>query len=164
MGKTCLLISYTSNSFPGEYVPTVFENYSCNVMVNGQPVNLGLWDTADQEDYDRLRPLSYPGTNVFLICYSVASRPSYNNAGSRWIEEIRAHAPGVPVMVVALKTDLRDDQQTVSRLEARGDSMLMSADGEALKSEIGAVAYRECSALTQAGLKDVFDTAIAVAR
>ena len=52
-------------------------------MVDGKPINLGLWDTAGQEDYDRLRPLSYPQTDVFLICFSLVSPPSYENVRTK---------------------------------------------------------------------------------
>ncbi|CAI2198448.1 20731_t:CDS:2, partial [Funneliformis geosporum] len=61
------------------YVPTVFENYVADVEVDGKHVELALWDTAGQEDYDRLRPLSYPDSHVILICFAVDSPDSLDN-------------------------------------------------------------------------------------
>eukprot|EP01084_Bolivina_argentea_P149943 261858_1 len=156
VGKTCLLISYTTNDFPKDYVPTVFDNYNATVMANGQQVNLGLWDTAGQEDYDRLRPLSYPQTNVFLVCFSVISRDSYANIQEKWIPEITHHAPGVPKLLVGTKSDLRNDSQFKSNL-------ISNDEGVKLAKEINAITYVECSALTQDRLKEVFDEAIKAA-
>ena len=163
VGKTCLLISYTTNAFPGEYIPTVFDNYSANVMVDGKPVNLGLWDTAGQEDYDRLRPLSYPQTDVFLVAFSIISPHSFDNVKSKWWPEIQHHAPGVPIILVGTKADLRNDQATINQLQSKGLRVISLAEANQRVTEIGAVKYMECSALTQEGLKLVFDEAIRAA-
>jgi len=154
VGKTCLLISYTTNDFPKDYVPTVFDNYNATVMVDNHQINLGLWDTAGQEDYDRLRPLSYPQTHVFLICFSLISEDSYHNVTEKWVPEVSHHAPGVPMLLIGTKSDLRRDSK---------HKALNSEMGEKLKTEIKAVKYMECSALTQENLKEVFDEAIRAA-
>ena len=75
--------SYTQDRFPTEYVPTVFDNYSATVKVDGRMVTLGLWDTAGQEEYNRLRPLAYPNCDVFLIVFSVVEPSSFVNARKR---------------------------------------------------------------------------------
>ncbi|ELR21068.1 Rac1 protein [Acanthamoeba castellanii str. Neff] len=167
VGKTCMLISYTTNAFPSEYIPTIFDNYSANVMVDGQVIYLGLWDTAGQEEYDRLRPLSYPQSDVFLLCFSVVSPPSFEveltrpgNLRSKWNPEVVQHCPGVPRFVVGLKTDLRGNSEVVSRLAERGMRPVTREQGEALAKELGADGYLECSALTQEGLQRVFSDAI----
>uniref|UniRef100_A0A914QJW4 Uncharacterized protein n=1 Tax=Panagrolaimus davidi TaxID=227884 RepID=A0A914QJW4_9BILA len=59
-----------------EYVPTVFDTYSENVMADNQPLNFTLHDTAGQEEYDNIRPLSYPQTNCFLLCISLENPES----------------------------------------------------------------------------------------
>lgn len=156
MGKSCLLISYTTNAFPSEYVPTVFDNYSANVMVDGKPVSLGLWDTAGQEDYDRLRPLSYPQTDVFFLCYSVENPNSFENIEPKWIPEIRHHCPNVPIILVACKVDLREGD---AKYTSRGTRLVTREDGTALAKKLG-VKFCETSALTQQGLKTCFDEAI----
>ncbi|KAK6133483.1 hypothetical protein DH2020_032776 [Rehmannia glutinosa] len=143
-----------------DYVPTVFDNFSANVIVDGCTVNIGLWDTAGQEDYNRLRPLSYRGADVFLLAFSVASKASYENVYKKWILELRHYSPKVPIVLVGTKLDLREDKQYLS--DHPGTVPITTQQGEELRKLIGAVAYIECSAKTQQNVKVVFDTAIKV--
>ena len=153
VGKSCLLIAYTTNAFPGEYIPTVFDNYSANVMVSGTPINLGLWDTAGQEDYDRLRPLSYPQTDVFLICFSVVNPTSLENVVSKWHAELSHHCPNTPIVLVGTKSDLRSSPPPAGR------TYVTQEQAQAVADRIGAVDYVETSALL-GRMNGVFDTAI----
>ncbi|XP_057802385.1 rac-like GTP-binding protein ARAC7 isoform X2 [Salvia miltiorrhiza] len=159
--KTCMLICYTSNKFPTDYIPTVFDNFSANVAVDGNIVNLGLWDTAGQEDYSRLRPLSYRGADIFVLAFSLISRASYENVLKKWMPELRRFTPNVPIVLVGTKLDLRDDMGYLAD-HIGGSNIITTAQGEELRKQIGAAAYIECSSKTQQNVKGVFDTAIKV--
>jgi small GTP-binding protein len=160
VGKTCMLISYTTNSFPGEYVPTVFDNYTANAIVEGQPINLGLWDTAGSDEYNTLRPLSYPGTDVFIICFALDSPPTYESVKSKWHPEVTHFNPKTPIILVGTKIDVREAPETIENLKATGQKPISQSDGDRLAKEIGAAKYLECSALTQKGLPNVFEEAV----
>lgn len=130
---------------------------TCRYRIGDEPYTLGLFDTAGQEDYDRLRPLSYPQTDVFLVCFSVTSPPSFENVREKWFPEVHHHCPGVPCLIVGTQTDLRDDPQVKDKLAKQKMQPVRKEDGEKMAKELGAVKYVECSALTQFKLKDVFD-------
>jgi small GTP-binding protein len=160
VGKTCLLISYANNRFPEEYVPTVFDNYVVNLTAGNETIELGLWDTAGQEEYDRLRPLSYANANVFLVCFSVVNPVSFENVTSKWYPEVNHFCPNVPLIVVGTKLDLRNDPTTLEKLKSQGQRPVTHEEGDELARKLKAVKFIECSAFTGESLKTVFDEAV----
>mmetsp|Transcript_18385 Transcript_18385/g.31984 ORF Transcript_18385/g.31984 Transcript_18385/m.31984 type:complete len:195 (+) Transcript_18385:80-664(+) len=160
VGKTCLLIRYTSNSFPEEYVPTVFDNYSANVRCGDEIVNLGLWDYAARGDSERLRPLTFPGTDIFFLLFSVVNRNSFDNVKTKYYPLVKHHCPKAKTLLVGTKCDLREDKKTIAKLESQNMTMVSKSEAEEMAKEIGAEGYYETSALTAAGVKAVFDAAI----
>merc|ERR1712032_1444770 len=106
---------------------------------------------VSQEDYDRLRPLSYPGTQVFLLCFSTIYRASFANCENRWIPELKHHCPNAPIVLVGNKIDLRDDGNP---------DHISIEEGERLAKKLGAVGYVESSAKTMTNVNGVMDLAI----
>ncbi|KAJ3404310.1 GTP-binding protein Rho1 [Chytriomyces hyalinus] len=147
------------------YVPTVFENYIADINIDGRRVELALWDTAGQEDYDRLRPLSYPDSHVILICFAVDSPDSLDNVQekvlliSQWISEVLHFCAGLPIILVACKKDLRNDPRVIEDLRKTGQSPVQPQQGQAVAEKIGAYRYLECSARTGDGVAEVFEHA-----
>lgn len=155
VGKTCMMMAYSQNIIEEEYIPTVFDNYSCHVLVDEKVVALSLWDTAGQEDYDRMRPLSYPGTDVFIICFNLISPPSLNNVKFKWLPELKHHCPDIPIILVGNKADLRREFEKAGKGET-----ISTREGESTAKLIGADGYFECSAIHQEGLNELFDGAL----
>jgi len=100
-------------------LPTTFDNYSTDVRVDNETYYLDIFDTSGVEDMDRLRQLSYPQTDVFLVMFSVVSPSSFENVSEKWIPEVRHHCPNIPIILVGTETYLRNDE-TVSNHFSNG--------------------------------------------
>ncbi|TRY63752.1 hypothetical protein TCAL_03637 [Tigriopus californicus] len=162
VGKTCMLISYATDKFPEEYIPTVFDNYVVNLRIADETYTLGLFDTAGQEDYDNLRHLSYPNTDVFVICFSVVNPNSMENVKQKWATEIKKYYQA-PILLVGTQVDLRENANVKEKLTKSKQRPITKEQGERMAKQIKAFRYMECSAMTQEGLKDVFDEVVIAA-
>lgn len=153
VGKTCLLISYVQRRFPTDYVPTVFENYVTRIQgPQNKIIELALWDTAGQEEYSRLRPLSYSEVDILLVCYAANNPTSLQNVDDLWFPEVTHFCPDVPIMLVGLKSDLYANDDTSNLVDPR--------EAESLALKLGAFSHIQCSAKTRNNVELVFTTAM----
>lgn len=159
VGKTSLLMSYTSKSFPTEYTPTIFDNFNAVITVDNKAYNLGLWDTAGQEEYDKMRTVSYPHTDVFVLCFSLVQPNSFANVKNRWYPELKEYCPTTPILLVGTKLDLTNDDATMRSLARQSLAPITRDQALRVADELKLEGYVECSGLTQAGVKVVFDEA-----
>ncbi|KAG5995549.1 hypothetical protein E4U52_008153 [Claviceps spartinae] len=160
-GKTCLLISYSQGYFPEKYVPTVFENYITypTHSPTGKTVELALWDTAGQEEYDRLRPLSYPETDLIFVCFAIDCPNSLDNVLDKWYPEVLHFCPYTPLILVGLKSDLRYKQTCIEMLKTQGLTPVTTEQGLAVADKMDAQ-YMECSSKEMLGVDEIFERAI----
>ena len=133
---------FAKDKFPEYYVPKTFEGYVADLEVDGKTVELALWDTASEEEYDRIRPLSYPDTDVLLLCFSMACPASLQKIEDKWKPEVENWCPKVPIVLAGTKTDMR---------------IIETKEGQDMAKKIGAFAYHECSAKMKEGVKEVFE-------
>jgi small GTP-binding protein len=159
-GKTCNLISYCTNSFTEENDIDLYENSNKNIKINSKDYSVYLRDTYPDPNYDHRRLLSYPDTDVFVICYDVQNESSLENIKSKWIPEISYHCPNTPYLIVANKIDLRENDDLIQILKEKERTMVTYETGYNFAIKNGSKYYCECSAKTQEGLKNVYETII----
>ena len=146
-GKTAMIEVFTTKQFPTESSPTVFDAYPTEVEVNNENLPVKIWDTSGSEEYENLRILIYPETNLFLVCFDTAQR-SFENVKHVWMDDLDRRAPGVPRILVGLKTDRKKAVPTKDYME------IVNNHKDVLK-------YLECSARTDLGSVDyVFEEAV----
>jgi len=162
MGKSCLLITYDTGKFPMEYIPSTVDSFTKELNVDNQAIELEMWDVPYYEDFDRARFLVYALTDLFVICYAVNCPSAFANVTRKWYPEIHHHCPDASIILLATKSDLRDNEECNVRLKERELHIITQEQGKELAKEIGAAAYLECSALTGKGVNTVFDVAVRI--
>jgi small GTP-binding protein len=153
-GKTSLLVTNTTGKFPSEYIPTVFDNYSQTGELNGCPYHVGLFEPGGGEDYERLRPLEYPQTDIFVLLFDISdNKEKFEQIHSYWWAEVNHHCPDVPIVLVGSKIDLRDHHDKKA---------ITTEEGQAMADKIGAVKYMEVSSLEGHGVTELFEEVISI--
>lgn len=176
VGKTCMLMTFANDEFPTDgRIPSLYEggtikagrNDAYEVPVTIEVCNtnytLGLTDTIGEDEYRRLRELFTSGTDVFLVCFSVADPETLENVKRNWLTEIRILSPKASYILVGTKTDMRENTEVISRLRETNKRPISSQDGVKFANANGAKSYVECSAMNKDGLKDVFEQCVMAA-
>lgn len=162
VGKTSLLMK-NSNSRYMDYIPTVTDNYSYQKEWNSKIIDICTWDTGGREVFDKLRPLSYPNTSIFFICFSVLHPDTFENVKLLWIKELRKYCPNTPIILVGTKIDLREDVKKIQNLkDLDGKNPISKEQGEEMAKKIGACAYCETSTFQNIGIEELFDKSIEI--
>ncbi|XP_029102859.1 rho-related GTP-binding protein RhoN-like [Scleropages formosus] len=156
-GKTALLHVFAKDSYPENYVPTVFENYTASFEIDKQRIELNMWDTSGSSYYDNVRPLAYPDSDAVLICFDISRPETLDSVLKKWQGETQEFCPNAKVVLVGCKVDMRTDLSTLRELSKQRLIPVTHEQGSVLARQIGAVAYAECtSKASENSVRDVF--------
>ncbi|KAJ3058279.1 GTP-binding protein Rho1, partial [Quaeritorhiza haematococci] len=164
-------LKYQTPNCPQTYTPTVTETYIPELLTTDSEEKAleeladenevrswwELWDTAGSEELDRLRPFSYDGAQVMMICFSVVDPWSFANVEEKWIPEIKFFGPNLPILLVGTKSDLRKDPEILESLSRLGQKPVTTREALTVAHRINAYKYVECSAKTGHNILQVFD-------
>ncbi|XP_033734651.1 cell division control protein 42 homolog [Pecten maximus] len=161
VGKTSMLVCYATNKFPEtQHLPSVFDNYAGNICISGKRYHLQLIDTLEQDPCSDVTQNVFPGTDVFVVCFSAVRPESFNNAEKKWIPIIKKQMGDTPFILVNTQTDLRKEPTVIQELRRCGRSPISKSDGAAMARRLGASTYIECSPDDQKKMKQLINNAI----
>lgn len=141
VGKHAIALALVENRFKTEYYSCVFDDSRVDVLFDGDPITINLRMTSGQECYDALRPLTYPITDAFIVCYDQKSQSSLNLTDQKFIPDFRLRYPNAPFLLVGTKSDVFEAEKKVRFVSAKH-----------LGRKLGAACVLECSAKTQVGM------------
>lgn len=154
VGKTSLLTVLNGKEFPDRYVPTVIDNYTQTETLDNTIWKFHIWDTAGQDDYDRIRPLAYPNTKVVLLCFALDTQLTFVNLTERWLIEVKHYNPNAKIIVVGIKSDLREEGNP---------NHVTDEAAQEFVTKNGLYSYIPCSAKTKDGLEKIFPECVKAA-
>ena len=180
VGKTSILLSYQADTYPSEYVKTEFDSYSKRTKYKDLSINLLLYDVGGQADLESFEKLDRLQTDVFLLCFSVDDRTSFENVSTKWLEMVKrcwlspedgqakksnrmseSDLMNPIVLLVGCKTDRKTDKSVImkhSELVAR--PLVTSKEAVTLSKSIEAYKYMECSSRNGTGVVQIFTQVI----
>ncbi|KAL7714724.1 Rho-related GTP-binding protein RhoG [Entamoeba marina] len=108
------------------------------MIVDSQTINFDIRDAVGKEEYDKIRPLLCPDTDVFIICYSITDKVSYENVESKWKLKVEYHCPNIPIVLISIKNDIRENNEELNKLKNQGKNLITPEQGYALAEKIHA--------------------------
>ena len=146
-----LIRNYCKDEFPDRQI--LYDNYSINVDVDGVNLELSLTEIVGDQ---HLREMSYPNTDVIVLCFGVDRPQSLEGVQKKWIPEIKAHCPSVPIILVGTRKDARDNMN--GNVALPNKEYIKREEGMRVARKIKAAQYLECSVQTTEGVDTIFKT------